>query len=158
MRPPSNARLVHSVRCSPRVSRLDHAHHLLAYADSRRSVTARLCACSPSSSAILATEGPSSLSPSRLRLCTVIFFWNESRDTPLRGHRVRGQQGARSGRGQREKVAAGAGRPGEKAGEEHMQQLLVKRKLCDKAIQHAGKSYQGLRHYALPATHLYMRE
>ena len=58
---------------------------LLRYGIPRRSVTARLCASSPSTSAILATDGPSRWSPSYVNDCTVIFFWNESRDTPLCG-------------------------------------------------------------------------
>ena len=48
-----------------------------------RSVTALSCASSPSTLAIVATEGPRFRSPSSLRLCTVIFFTNESSDTPL---------------------------------------------------------------------------
>ena len=46
-------------------------------------VTALLWASRPSTAAMWATAGPTFLNPSSVRLCTVIFFWKVSRDTPL---------------------------------------------------------------------------
>ena len=54
-----------------------------ATSDPSRSVTANLCASSPSTAAILATDGPSASRPSFVSSCTVMYFTNESSETPL---------------------------------------------------------------------------
>ena len=45
-------------------------------------VTALLCASSPSTSAMVATYGPSFSKPSSVKDCTVMYLRNESKDTP----------------------------------------------------------------------------